>query len=168
MLEIILLVLGVGTLAFAARRPKKGVIAALGLIWVGGIGPYVYISCGPQRAMRAAERRTTKAVIEVGGLVGEDWDVVQAVELTASDEIASLFDGLKLKRNASFLISSCKCLGNPRIQLHDTTGQFATITLHHGKSVRGTLWLRGNVGIRRSALAELEAFMGSRGVALVP
>ena len=67
---IVALVLGVVTLLIATRWRKKIVFAVLAVLWVGGIGAYVYASYGAQRAMAAAERRTTRAVIEVQGPVG--------------------------------------------------------------------------------------------------
>lgn len=162
----IILMLAVGTLVIVARCRKKAVILVLAILWAGGIGSYVRASYEARRAMVAAEKRTTKAVIEVQGRVDEGWGVAQTVELTEKGDLASLFDGLRLERNGVGVKSACACLGNPHIQLHDAEGQFATITIHHGRMVRCTLWSTCNVDIQRDAVPKLRAFLGSLGVEL--
>jgi len=163
---IVALVLGVVTLLIANRWRKKVVFALLGVLWAAGLGAYVYASYGAQRAMAAAERRTTRAVIEVQGQVGESWGVTRTVAVRTPGELASLFEGLKLERNAVGMTSACGCTGNPHIQLCDAEGRFATVTVHHGRMVRGTLWSCGNVDLRAEAAAKLRAFMDSKGVEL--
>lgn len=96
---IVALVLGVVTLLIANRWRKKVVFAVLAVLWVGGIGAYVYASYGAQRAMAAAERRTTRAVIEVQGPVGESWGVTRTVAVRTPVDLASLFEGPKLERD---------------------------------------------------------------------
>ena len=165
-MEITLLVLVVGTLWIAARWRKKLVTGVLTLLWAVGIASYVYGSYEGQLAMHKAARRTTKAVVEVRSRVGDSIGVVQTAELTSKADLASLFDGLRLERNGVWTKRACACRGNPSVHLYDTTGQFATITIHHGKSIRCTLWSTCNVDIRQDALPKLKAFMESLGVEL--
>jgi hypothetical protein len=165
-LEIIVLVLAVGSLAAAARWRKKVVILVVALLWAGGIGVYMHASYGARRAMARAERRTTRAVIEVYGAVGETWGVAQTVSLTSKADLASLFECLKLERNGVWIKMACACKGNPHIQLYDASGRFATITVHGGRMVRCTLWSRCNVDIQAEAVPKLRAFMDSREVVL--
>lgn len=165
-MEITLLILVVGTLWIAARWRKTLVIGVLALLWAVGIASYVYGSYEGQLAMHKAARRTTKAVVQVRGRVGDDIGVAQTVELTSKADLASLFDGLRLERNGVWARRSCACRGNPSIHLHDAEGQFATITIHHGKSIRCTLWSTCNVDIQQDAVPKLRAFLGSLGVEL--
>lgn len=166
-MHIPLVILAVVSLLIATRCKKKKVIVALVLLWAFGIASYVHATYRAQLAMAKARSRTTKAVIAVRGRVGGGLGTVQEVELTSQVEIRSLFDVLKLQHSPVFARVSCACRGNPHIQLYDTKGQFATITIHHGKSIRCTLWPSCNVDIREDMIPRLKDYMSSLGVELV-
>jgi len=55
--------------------------------------------------------------------------------------------------------------GNPHVYLHDVNGPFAKITIHHGKSIRCSLW-SGNVDIQNDMIPKIKRYFESRGVEL--
>jgi len=115
--------------------------------------------------LHGAASRTTKIVIEVQGVANNTIEAVETVEITSESEVAAFFDALQLKLNSVFMVKSCACRGNPHIHLHDTNGPFAKITIHHGKSIRCSLW-SGNVDIQNDMIPKLKRYFESRGVEL--
>ncbi len=165
-LEILFLILIAATIMVLYKCKKKAFLATvtvIGIVWLLGVSAYVYAAGSARRLLHGAASRTTKIVIEVQGVV--DNKEVETVEITSESEVAAFFDALKLKLNSVFTAPACACQGNPHVHLHDTNGPFAKITIHHGKSIRCSLW-SGNVDIRNDMIPKLKHYFESRGVEL--
>jgi hypothetical protein len=147
------------------KKAFMATVTVIGIVWLVGLSAYVYASGSARRLLNRAASRTTKIVIEVQGRVDNTLGVVETVEITSESEIAAFFDALKLKLNSVFMVKSCACRGNPQIHLHDTNGPFVKITIHHGKSIRCSLW-SGNVDIQNDMIPKLKHYFKSRGVEL--
>jgi len=159
-------ILAAASLVMLARSKSRKLRLALLLIWAVGIAGYVHGTHRARIALARAQARTSRAVIAVPGWIDDRFGIVRAVEITSRAEITTLFNALELQPNPVFTVRACACTGNPYIYLFDGETQFATITVHHGKSVRSTLWATCNVDIRPGRIPELEAFMHSHGVEL--
>lgn len=133
-----------------------------------GIGAYTYAALSAHRKIQQVKKCTVKAVVEVQGVVDtgtkKTIGITKTIEITSKEDIAALFDVLKLERNPVFLSRGCECTGNPHIKLYDTKGCFATITIHHGKSIRCTLWKSCNVNIRKEVIPKFKDYFNSIGV----
>jgi hypothetical protein len=162
--HILLFILVVATLLIVTCCKNKKVIALILSLWVLGVAEYVHAGSSARRAMHKAKSRTTKAVIEVQGWVEDRVGTVERIEFTSKDDIASLFEVLQLRRNPVFRRRYCACMGNPHIQLYDPDGHVATITIHHGRSIRCTLWPSCNVDIRRDVAPKLKDCLSSHGI----
>ena len=162
-LVILFSMLVAATIVVHCKCKKKAILVTV--VWLLGVSAYVYASGSARRLLNGAASRTTKIVIEVQGIVDNSSEAVEPVEIASESEVAAFFDALKLKRNSVFIAMACECLGNPHIHLHDTNGPFAKITIHHGKSIRCSLW-SGNVDIQNGMIPKLKRYFESRGVEL--
>jgi hypothetical protein len=141
------------------KKAFLATVAVIGVVWLVGVSAYVYSAGSARRILNGAASRITKIVIEVQGRVDNTLGVVETVEITA------FFDALKLKLNSVFMVLSCACRGNPHVYLHDVNGPFAKITIHHGKSIRCSLW-SGNVDIQNDMIPKIKCYFEFRGVEL--